>query len=620
LLPADLASAGVAAATRFTEARQRAREVIDLLDEGDRAVLVFTAAPLRVPYENPVRDPSLLLEEVQRAATRPSRADLAGALERVRPVLAGAKTLNREIFIISDFQRNQVEEILGGSGAQPARGDSAAPGSALTLPPDTRVYLVPVSAAGTANLAAVGALYESDPAGPGGRLTVRLRNTGETPFTETSVQAIAADGSGRVLGEGYVTVEAGASAQTAFAVPQAPPDGRLVVRSAPDLLERDDARYVVTSETSHFRVLVVTGGPLSDPSVREEARFVLLALDPWRGAALLEPGAEEPAEAGEAPLFEVSTVSETDFGLRGAVDADAVLLLNVGRLSAAGVELLEQFRRDGGGVVMALGDRVDPRLYNTLILPRLAQLRLEDAEGEPGAGSYFALRPSAAGHPVFEGFPVAPGGALTRARFQRLVRVRPGPATRVIAEFGADRPGLVEEPGLLLFASSLDRRWSDFPTSASFLPFLHRALLYVILGGRAGRGDLRVGDALSWPMAREGARAQGPGGIELPLTVAQTDQGPLLRSGPAPEPGFYALGDATLAVNVDTRESDLAPMTEAQAERLFGAGAVRLAPGAAIARQVQETRYGRELWKLCLALAFLVLVAESLIARGRGVS
>jgi hypothetical protein len=452
---------------------------------------------------------------------------------------------------------------------------------------------------------------------------------------------VAGDGSGQVLGESYVSVEPGAAAQSAIAVTSVPADGRLIVRSAPDVLERDDERYLVTGASSRFRIRVVIGGALDDPMVRDEVRFAILALDPWRGAERLARGAggrdSTGAGAGEeAPLFHISIVPETDFGLDGELNADAVLLLNVGRLSASAIDLLDRFRKDGGAVMIALGDRTDPRMYNTQILPRLAGLRLEDVEGETGGESYFSLRPAVAGHPIFEGFPVAPGGALTRAQFQRLVRVRLGPASRVLAEFGGDRPALVEEPGLLLFTSSLDRRWSDFPTSASFLPFLHRSLLYLIAGSRAGRAEMLVGDPLIWPLSsdatREGLRALGPRGIELPLEIAQTERGAMLRSGPTPEPGFYTLtaetgvpvagpggAPATQAVNVDVRESDLEPMTADQGERLFGHGAVRLAPEVEIARHVEATRYGRELWKLCLALAFVLLVAESLIARGREV-
>jgi hypothetical protein len=628
--------------TRFAEARERARELIDLLEEGDRAILVFTGSPPRVPYESTVRDPALLVEEIERAAPRPVRADLAGALERVYPLLAAAKTLNREIFIISDFQANQAAELLRASGERTqavARdslaalvapraaggGDEGAPDpqrALLPLPEGVRTYRVPVTTAGTANVAVTGATYEANPDAAGGRLVVRLQNHGDAPVADLLVQALESDAGGRLLADGYATIEPQAVGQVTLALTESPAAGRLVIRSAADLLERDDVRFLNTAGASRIRVLVVTGGPLSDEAMAAEARFTLLALDPWRES--------ERPPSNETPLFDVQTMTETDVGLQSQIDADVVLLLNVGRLSAAAGELLEHFVKEGGGVFLGLGDRADPRLYNTQILPHLGGMQLENLEGDDDPATHFTLRPAVAGHEIFEGFPIAPGGALTGARFQRIVGVRPGGRARVLAEFSGGRPALVEEPGVLLFASSLDMSWNDFPTSAAYLPFVHRALLQVTRGGRASREDLRVGQTVSSPLPLEGGRdvfrLAGPAGLEVQQSVTQSERGPLLVSAPVPEPGFYSLrretagGSETLqtyAVNIDARESALAPMTPEEGELLFGADAVVLEPGQPITRQVLETRYGRELWRLCLAIAFVLLIAESLLARGR---
>jgi len=673
VLPLDADVSGLDLPTRFEEARQRALQVVDLLQPGDRAILVFTASPVRVPYESTVRDPALLREELLRAAPRPSRADLNGALERVYPILASARTLNREIFIISDFQRNQALEILRGHGVKPQAavetpGTAEAPGEAveaatgtpgeavaaaarapvLPVPGGTRVYVLPVSSAGTSNVALVSAFFERDPADAGGRLTVRARNLGERPVEQTVVQVLNGDGRGGLLAEGFVSMDPGALVQTVISMPAGPPPkGLLAVRSGPDLLERDNLRYLTTASSSRFDVLVVTGGPLTDSEVRDEVRFLLLALDPVGGLRLLNPrarstapgdnaglgDAREPGAAGGPPggsgtqLFEVQTIAEGDLGLMGRIDADAVVLLNVGRLSAAAAELVEHFQADGGGILIAAGDRVDPRTYNTQILPRLGEVRLTNVAGDLDGSTHFTLRPAVVGHGIFAGFPLAPGQALTSARFRRFIGTRTGSHARILAEFSAGHPALIEEPGLLLFTSSLDMRWSDFPTSASYLPFLHRVLLQLILAGRIGRDEPLVGKRLSWPvpseLGREVFRCVGPGGIEIPIEVVQTDRGSVVISDPVHAPGFYELiqsdGGAphTFAVNVDTRESDLVPMIAGDRELLFGGDAVHLAPGETISRQVLEARYGRELWRLFLALAFCLLVAESLIARGR---
>ncbi len=647
VLPVQDGDPGQRSLTRFEQARQRALAIVDLLGEGDRAILVFTAAPLKVPYESTVRDPALLREEIERAQPRASRSDLVAALERVRPVLASAKTLNREIFVISDLQDNQMQAILRdlstraqGRRAPPSDEREEAPPPADTsrivlaarvpVPEETRLYLIPATGPIGPNVAVVWAFFERDPSGSGGRISVRVRNSGDTPIHEGLLQVYAGDGQA-LLAEGFVTVGPGEQVQTVLSVPEVPPDELLAVRSGPDILARDNVRYLSASATSRFRVLMVTGGPLSDPRVRAEATFPILALDPWGGSVLLADDEEAGAPIAEwmeerargNRLFEVEVVAESDLGLMSAIEADAVILLNVGRLSAAAAELLERHRAGGRGILIALGDRVDPRIYNTQILPRLGEVRLENIVGDLRSTTYFSLRHAAAAHEIYTGVPIAPGEALSSAQFRRLLELRTGEGSRVLAEFSGNRAALVEEPGLLLFASSLDMGWSDFPTSASYLPFLHRALLHLILRGRIGHREPVVGEPLSHPLPAELAgqtfRCAGPAGIRLPVEIAQTERGALLRSDPVAEPGFYHLGAElpTFAVNVDTRESELATLSREDGELIFGSEAIWLAPDEEISRQVLQARYGRELWRLCLILAFLLLLGESLLARGR---
>ncbi len=683
VLPVDAEGEAMAAPTRFEEARQRALQILDLLEEGDRAVLVFTASPVRVPYESTVRDPSLLREEILRAKPRATRSNLAAAFERVYPILSSAQTLNREVFVVSDFQQNQMEEILRGVGSGetadegPTTPDSAAVlPSLVPVPPEAQVYLLPVVAPSTPNLAVVWALFERDPAGLGGRLTIRLRNYGDTPVEDHLVQVVGGR-SGRLLAEGFVDVDAGAVTQTVISIEEAPESGLLGVRGGNDLLAIDNTYYLSTSATQRFKVLIVTRGPLEDPAVLDEATFPVLALDPWGGADVLARAAQSggagavgegegtgagtgaEAEISRSPfppagavddseglrLFEVTLVPERDLGLRGEIDADAVLLLNVGRLGAAATELLAQYRSEGGGIFIALGDRIDARVYNTQILPGIAELRLENVVGDVTGDAHFSLRPAVTGHDIFDGFPVAPGEALSSARFRRLLEVRPGEATRVLAEFSGGYPALAEEPGVLLFTSALDMKWSDFPTSASYLPFLHRGLLHLILGGKAGREAPTVGRPLRHPLPKElegeAFRCVGPDGLEIPVEVVLGDRGRTLQTAPVPEPGFYMLGTGraalgvpmaggtteqalqgrapivTEAVNLDVRESDLQSLDAEQLDFVFGSDAQRLAPEETLSRQVLEARYGRELWQLCLALAFGLLLAESLLGRGR---
>ena len=653
LLPIASAGTGLEQPTRFSEARQRALQLIDLLDEGDRAILVFTSAPVRLPYGSTVRDPALLREELERAKPRPGRSDLRAALEEVKPILESASTLNKEIFIVSDFQDNQLDEILSelGTAAQidaetiagldptDSTTDAGAGAGALRLPEGTLTYLLPVIAPSEPNLSLLWAFYERDPATEGGRLTVRMTNYSQAPLEDQLLQLFGGKEE-TLLAEGFISVAPGATAQAQIDVPEFPEDGLLTVRSPVDLLDRDNQKFVSTSAAERFRVLFVTGGPIADPMIRAEVIFPMLALDPWGAADLLSGTSVSGRAVAEAArreqaagmqLFSIETIPETELGQKLEITADLVLLLNVGRLSAAAAEKLERYQADGGNVMIALGDRVDPRIYNTQILPRLGQVRLENVVGDLNSETYLSLRPAVAGHAIFDGFPIPPGETLTSARFRRCLDVRLTESANVLAEFSGARPALIEEPGLLLFTSSLDTRWSDFPTSASFLPFLHRALLHQLLRGRIGRHEPLVGERLTLPLAEDFGdkifHCRGPQGIEIEIEIVQTEQGPIMRSGPIPEPGFYefrlahASDDSpalkTFAVNVDTAESDLISASAEKASLLFGDNTLWLSENEEIGRSVREARHGRELWKLCLALAFMALISESLVARGR---
>ncbi len=126
--------------------------------------------------------------------------------------------------------------------------------------------------------------------------------------------------------------------------------------------------------------------------------------------------------------------------------------------------------------------------------------------------------------------------------------------------------------------------------------------------------------------AGEAFHCFGPQGIEIPINIIQTDRGPVLRTAPIPEPGFYRINAgpqeaalSAMAVNVDTRESDLRPMSAESANLVFGSEATILAAGEELSRQVLEARHGIELWRLFLALALVLLLVESLVARGRTV-
>jgi hypothetical protein len=201
-------------------------------------------------------------------------------------------------------------------------------------------------------------------------------------------------------------------------------------------------------------------------------------------------------------------------------------------------------------------------------------------------------------------------------------------AGRVIAQFRPDLPAMIEGQGVLLFTSSVDGAWNDLPTSAAFLPILHQSVSYLARAGSQGASILtggRVERQIPAPATPTRYRMLDARDEEIPLETIERGKTLLLRSAPIERAGTYRIVDASgkevaaAAVNLDTRESDLALADRGEVARLFGERPVSILDGhRPVSGHVRELREGRELWRFVLLLALIVLVTEVVLSRGKG--
>ncbi len=196
------------------------------------------------------------------------------------------------------------------------------------------------------------------------------------------------------------------------------------------------------------------------------------------------------------------------------------------------------------------------------------------------------------------------------ARRYTLEPLRPSAAPGVVATVGG-APWIVRSGAVVLLGSRLDPAWTGLPLSARFVSFLDALI------NRTARGQLALlsgtpGDAVLLP--------------DLATEVAQGERRWTVEGGAAFHPPmtgvFYLLagGDTVggLSVNLDPRESLLAPMADGQVESLWpGSRVVGLAqaPGAAFAGAGRASLQGPMLW-LVLLLALSEVALASGLRRG----
>lgn len=584
---------------RIDEARGRALAIVDAARAGDELTVVTSSQPDAAP---PTRsaDRVRLKRWIGQRSPTPLPARNEPALARLRRALGQSPLTARELYVISDFQRSNWD-------AAAERGLRAAAQGGF------HVMLVPLVGSRVANHGFTGVDPELHPGleGRGYELRARLTNYADAPSERLAVRARRGEA---LLGSGDLSLRSGETRWVSLSLESRPaPESEpsrvpIVLETDRDALGADDRWYAMLGAPSRLRVLRIVESRGGAPP----PRYTTLALDPTGDRT----SGFEVEEAGPSSLLSLST-SRTD----------VVLIEDLASLSADAEERLRAFRRAGGGIVIVMGPHADPQYYSTRLLPGLIDLTLEGIERAP-AGSVFELKARAPGHPIVEGLSVAIGGSITEGRLSQLVRGHvSSPRAQTVVATPGGLPIVVAAPGVAVFLGSFAEEWGDLPFSGAFVPLVRGLLEHAAhAAGSLEEMGLTVGARpaarLTQPPA-EALTVRGPEGYRSQASVEAEGQGfRAVADVPATAPGFYtfAAGDravATVAVNVDPVESDLAP---AAADSLRGPvrdGLTVLPTAASLATHLHDTRRGRELGVPFLVVAGLLLGGELLLGSAR---
>lgn len=323
--------------------------------------------------------------------------------------------------------------------------------------------------------------------------------------------------------------------------------------------------------------------------------------------------------ASTNPRYRVSSIRPNGLQARTLAGIDVVVVPDVGILGEESRPVLEQYRAGGGGVLAALGSR---SIGRPLIEPLEVRRGSEVSQSRRGV----QLATLDRGHPAFEGAPTLVFGS---APFFRHFPLQEGPGIVPLARFANGDPALVEvasEAGrLMVFASSLDTSWNDFPRQAAFLALMDRVLRY--LGRyRAHPSSYGVGQPaivdLGESAAEELLVVHDDGDSERVPVRNQEDGNAVLTFDSSGHHSVRPVGAEAdsarwFASNLDRRESagdrlDL-EILEARLEPA-PAGADVQAAGASSG---DERAPANSFWWL-LAYALLLLALSEVIVAGRG--
>lgn len=556
-------------------AQRQAREWQERLVKGDRVGVMDGA---RLTGTGLTTDPAETREFIKSLKPFYAPARLTEAVALASSQLADFQESDRAIVIFSDLQRSGFIRTIE---------------TRAETPP---IYLVDLAAGLTPQNLSIRDLevnLKSLAREETIEIAARLMNSGERAFKRSLLKL---EFGGQTAAQGFVDLLPGQSVDKTFTLTSVPPGpGRLLI-AVEDGMTADNAHHFLVKGGEQVRALVVDGAP-GVHRLESETYFLDQALNPRLYArSRISP----------------RTITEPELAKANLEDFQVLVLANAGRIKPETAGRIKEFVKNGGGLLITLGDQVDADAYNELfgdLLPReLRGVKLSYA-GAQAEGDVRVMRletPAASGelHPILSIFSDPSQGDLGLAGFWKffLMQQELTPKSQVILRLTDGVPIMVEKPygrgKVIIFASSVDRTWNDFCIHPTYLPLFQQTVQY--LGDALlskDPGQLRAGQAIELPIGSDvtGAAVKGPDGVVRKADLIEEKGARRIRILNTELPGVYAVKfrfadepaseldferpDRSLVLNVDPAESDLTRISVEEIRALTRAKSVTLVGG-----------------------------------------
>jgi hypothetical protein len=573
--------------TVFESAIEKAKELASVLDEGDEAYLFAVSDVVEDVMNGSTHSPQRLADEIEKVELSMRATDLGQAVANAAGVLADSRNPNREIYLITDGQKTgwvASEEIL-------------------EVPEDIHLFVFEVPGP-SSNLCldSLSVVHKFTQPGEPIRVSSLVRNWTETNKVDL-VARFYIDGEER--GQLGVDVNTGGAEDVAFftrTTGQGTHAGWIELPG--DALVYDNKRFFTF--IAGQKVNVVVAGSPDEPS--SDGFYVSAALN--------------PIGSPDFPI-QVRSISANDLASVDPSATDVVVLSDPGRLSTSSERWVRAFLADGGGVFVILGDRTDVRSLNESLLAELFGVRVQKffSDEITDAGSILV---SSKYHPLVSAIAEQGEEVFRATRCWKGFECEVLGDAQAVLSFARHGPALVynesDQFKTAVLLTGIDPAWNDLATSAAILPLLHESVK-VLSGITEKESGYTVGQTVRGEFSSqsfEGAvTVIDPEGNETLTSITGSD----FSYEPATSPGIYrfissAGEEAAIAVNIDPRESNLQGADDDEIRSVVGVPSTIFADyGKQAAEIILQERYGRELWRVFLWIALLLMAAEVLVGR-----
>jgi hypothetical protein len=587
---------------RFERGMNRIRVIAGKIHPGDPVSLVLLGGRNQVLARNMAFDPERFDAVLETLKPTPAALDWEEVPKILKELVEDMDAPQKEIYLITDAQ------------AQDWKNRSDKFRQALTeLGAGAELFFLPVSGE-PGNLAVTdldlvsGALRKGTTA----RYQATVKNCGPAAVSNVEVQC-------RVEGVQIDTkripvIAPGASETVSLFVPfhNAGPT-RITAEITGDMLAADNMRRAVAVVRDRVSVLCVDG------SSGDAGRLVVAAL-------LARAGGVQGED------YVVRAVPWLSFPAENLEAVDVIVMADVPEITAEQASQLSRFVRKGNGLVWFAGDSVKAGPWNeraasgegALLPAKIGQV----VNTSDALGGGTPLDPEMPDHNVCLPLLSLPEDLFNETRFLRRVEVEPRASSFPVLQLaGSGAPILLEQSlgrgQVFMFTTTAETSWNNMALTPVFPLVMQQIVNY--LAGREFERPRTVGDSLTLTYVEQPDASDAvfdtPSGETLTVPVSEHRGHHVALLEKADEAGFYTARVSVqapglpVAVNVDTRESDVACLPESELRtKLQGLGLNVVADDGELAAAIDSTRTGRSSWRFFMMAAFAFLILESLFA------
>lgn len=579
----------------FDDIKRGVGEIIDMLKADDEITLItLSGQPI---ISGPYSDFERARETLNSLQPQPAPPNFREGLRKASEILAGSHNLNREIYIFSDFQQGgwwdtSIETVIN---------------------PDYRYFALKFESGNSENVGLQKIEFPPQLLAPGEEFEIdaSIKN-----YDDKAIQS-------RLL---ELFIDGAKRAQTSVDLKQS---------------GTANARFSVTPDRPGYHDGYFE---LEDDDYSPDNRFYFNFEIPHKISVL---GVAETPEAirvlyniigrTQTGYIDFSGVNVSGFSRQNLTDYDVIILNDISALPPAYFNSLTDFIGSGGGLFIIFGNNSNVESYKNFLEDRAGLLLSGQvsASAEDSPDAYYSLDNFDLTHPVFKVYspqnPEAPEIPTLKLGMYYAIDggfplARIGSAKAVLAQSSKAR--------LIVMGFGLDLPSSDISLHSFIVPFIIRTVEFLACAPSAAEEYFISGRSISVNlptrvtssavrMSRSGgvsAREGGGLGEGQTIEVSRGAYGAFVNIPHAGYPGFYTLTvDAdtvgSFSVNHDSEESVNESITKDRMKEILGQDLVYIGEPSGIQEKVMQAKFGFELWKYCLALALILLIAESILVR-----